>query len=238
MPKAPDPKEVRECFSEYENEWKDIREEACTDIKYVAGDPWTKEDRAQREDAGRPCISLDELNQYLNQYNNSLRQNKRAIQVIPKGSGANDADATRRENLIRGAENESNAQEAYITMAENAASRSYGFLLLRTEYRDDYREGQDTDLSMFDQRIVIQRVANPDTILLNPNFEHAAAEDLEDGFVCKRITKKEFERKYGTKAEKVSFTPADQRDAKDWIGEKDIQVAEYWKMHKSQKKLL
>src|SRR5260370_32718783 len=116
MPKAPDPKEIRECFADYENEWHDIREEAKVDVKYIAGDPWTKEDRAAREDAGRPCISLDELNQYINQYNNSLRQNKRAIQVTPKGSGANDDDASHRENVIRGIENDSNAQEAYITM--------------------------------------------------------------------------------------------------------------------------
>lgn len=237
MPTAPKPKEIREAFSDYETEWKDIRDEGKTDIKYVAGDPWTKEDRAQREDAGRPCISLDELNQYLNQYNNSLRQNKRAIQVIPKGNGANDADATRRENIIRGIENESNAQEAYITMAENAASRSYGYLLLRTEYRDDYREGDEPTLDLFNQRIVIQRVANPDTILLNPSFEHAAAEDVEDGFVCKRIKKSDFARKY-PKAEKVSFTATDQREAKDWIGDKDLQVAEYWKTHKTSKKLL
>jgi len=237
MPTAPEPKEIRQAFSDYENDWKDIREEAATDMKYVAGDPWTKEDRAAREDAGRPCISLDELNQYLNQYNNSLRQNKRGIQVIPKGNGANDEDATRRENIIRGIENESNAQEAYITMAENAASRSYGYSLLRTEYRDDYQEGEEPSIELFDQRIVIQRVANPDTILLNPHFEHAAAEDVEDGFVCKRIKRSEFARKYPD-ADKTSFTGADMKEAKDWIGEKDLQIAEYWKMHKTPKKLV
>src|ERR1700675_4496582 len=164
MPKAPEPKEIRDAFSEYENEWKDIREEAKVDVKYISGDPWTKEDRAMREDAGRPCISLDKLNQYLNQYNNSLRQNKRAIQVIPKGSGANDEDATYRENIIRGVENQSNAQEAYITMAENAASRSEGYTLLRTEHRDDYKDGDEPDESLFDQHIVIKRVANSGSI--------------------------------------------------------------------------
>ena len=184
---APDPKEIRQAYTEYQSEWAEIREEAAVDMKYVAGDPWTPADRKMREDAGRPCISLDELNQYLNQYNNTLRQNKRAIQVIPKGNGANDKDATRRENLIRGIENESNAQEAYVTMAENAASRSYGYLLLRTEFQDDCKEGDDADLTLFDQKIVIHRVANPDTILLNPGFEKADASDVEDGFVVREF---------------------------------------------------
>ena len=237
MPKTPKPKEIRDAYSDYENEWKDTREEGDIDLKYAMGDPWTKEDRAMREDAGRFCISLDELNQYLNQYNNSLRQNKRAIQVIPKGSGANDKDASRRENLIRGIENESNAQEAYITMAENAATRSYGFTLLRTEYRDDCKEDTEPDESLFEQRIVIQRVANPNTILLNPGFEKADASDVEDGFVIKRIKKSVFAKKY-PEAEKVSFTAEDMRIAKDWIGDKDLQIAEYWKIHKTPKKLL
>jgi hypothetical protein len=231
------PKEIREAYTEYESEWSDIRAEADTDMRYVAGDPWDKADRAKRDAAGRPCISLDELNQYLNQYNNTIRQNKRSIQVIPKGDGANDKDATRRENLIRGIENESNAQEAYITMAENAASRSYGYLLLRTEHQDDHvTEDTSADQSLFDQKIVIKRVANPNTILLNPGFEKADASDVEDGFVLKRIRKTEFARKY-PKADKTSFSSEDMKTAKDWIGDKDLQIAEYWKIHTKPRKL-
>src|SRR5277367_5079689 len=237
MPTSPTTKEIRDCYSEFMNEWQSIREEAAIDVRYVAGDPWDKEDRLKREEAGRPCISLDELNQYLNQYNNTLRQNKRAIQVIPKGSGANDADATRRENIIRGIENESNAQEAYVTMAENAASRSYGYLLLGTAYRDDATDESEADERMFEQKITISRVANPDTILLNPGFEKADASDVEDGFVLKRIKRSDFARKYPD-AQKQSFTPDDMKQAKDWISEKDLQIAEYWKIHKTPKKLL
>jgi hypothetical protein len=235
--KTPTPKEIRDRFSEYTDEWKEIRDEADVDMAFYAGDPWTKEDRAKREDAGRPCISLDELSQYINQYNNNLRENKRAIQVIPKGNGADDADATRRENLIRGVENESNAQEAYITMAEDAAARSYGFLLLRTEYYNDAKEDEDPDVSLFDQKIVIKRVADPNTILLNPSYEKADASDVEDGFVLKRIRRKDFARKYPN-AKKVSFTSEDIRTAKDWVSEKDLQIAEWWKLHKTPKKCL
>src|ERR1017187_5103141 len=237
MPKAPEPKEIRQAHSDYESEWKDNRSEGDTDIKYIAGDPWTKEDRAAREEAGRPCISLDELNQYLNQYNNSLRQNKRSIQVIPKGSGAKDEDASKRENIIRGIENDSDAQESYVTMAENAAGRAEGYLLLRTEYRDDCKEDDEPTEKLFEQKIVIKRVADSKTILLNPNFETADASDVEDGFVLKRIKRSEFARKYHG-AKKQSFTSEDMRTAKDWVGEKDLQIAEYWKMHKTPKKLL
>jgi hypothetical protein len=229
MPSEPSAKEIRQAYTDYMSEWSDAKEERKTDMRYVAGDPWDPADRAQREDAGRPCISLDEINQYINQYNNNLRQNKRAIQLMPIGNGANDKDATRRESIIRGIENQSNApSDAYITAAEAAAQGGYGFALIRTEYKDS---------KSFDQSIVIQRVADPDTILLNPGYEKADASDLKDGFVLKRIPKKEFKRKY-PKADKISFTTDDQRLARGWIGAKDIQVAEYWKMHEVPRTLL
>jgi hypothetical protein len=230
MPKAPTPKEIRQAFTDYKSDWQHIQDEAKIDMRYVAGDPWDPADRAQREDAGRPCISLDELNQYLNQYNNNLRQNKRAVQLIPKGEGANDKDAARRESIVRGIENRSNAPSgAYIVAAENAASRSYGFALIRTEYDDD---------KSFNQQILIQPVLDPDTILLNPGYERPDAADLADGFVLKRIRKAEFKRKYPN-ADKVSFEPADMRgDKKPWIGDKDLQIAEYWMRHQVPRTLL
>jgi hypothetical protein len=223
MPSTPSAKEIRAAYTDYMSDWQHIRDEAKIDMRYVAGDPWDPADRAQREDAGRPCISLDELNQYLNQYNNNLRQNKRAIQLIPLGEGANDKDAARRESIVRGIENRSNAPSgAYIIAAENAASRSYGFALLRTEFQDD---------KSFDQQITIQPVLDPDTILLNPGYEKPDASDVEDGFVLKRIRKAEFKRKYPN-ADKVSFTADDMRgDKKPWIGDKDLMIAEYWKKH-------
>ena len=231
MPKAPSPKEIRDAYSEYMNEWADVRDERKIDMRYVSGDPWDPADRAQREDAGRPCISLDEINQYINQYNNNLRQNKRAIQLVPQGNGANDKDATRREAIIRGIENRCNAPaDAYITAAEAAAQGGYGFALIRTEYKDD---------RSFDQTITINRVADPDTILLNPGYEKADASDVKDGFVLKRITRKDFTRQFGKKAEKVSFTADDQRgNKKSWIGDKDLQIAEYWKIHEVPRTLL
>lgn len=222
-----EPKDIRELYTDFTSEWKDTRDEAKTDVRYVIGDPWTPSDRRMREDAGRPCISLDEINQYLNQYNNSLRQNKRGIQVIPKGMGANDQDATLRENIIRGIEYESNAQQAYITAAENAASRSYGFALIRTEFKDE---------ESFDQRIVIQRVGNPDLILISPYYEKADASDIQEGFVLKRMRKDEFTRNFPN-AEKTSFTNEDVTLAPEWISDKFIQVAEFWKVSYKPRKL-
>lgn len=226
---APTPKEIRDCFQDYRTEWKDIREEAATDMKYVAGDPWDPEDRAQRQDAGRPCISLDEINQYLNQYINNLRQNKRAIQVTPKGDGANDADAAKRSSLIKGIEDESNAQLAYITAAESAVQRSYGFSVLRTEYRDD---------DSFDQDIRIKPVLNPDTVLICPHYKQPDASDIEDAFLVELITKKNFKERFGKAAQLTDFSEDNSPGISDWVKEKFVQIAEYWRVEHERYKLL
>lgn len=234
---ALEPKDIRELYTDFLNEWKEDREEGATDIKYLAGDPWNPKDRREREDAGRPCISLDELNQYINQYNNSLRQNKRSIQVVPKGSGARDADATNRENVIRGIEYQSQAQEAYITAGESAASRGMGYALLRTEYKDVNSEEEEAQDWMLDQKIVIQRVSNPDTILISPYFQRADASDIEEGFILRKIKKSEFADKFPD-AEKKSFENEDMTLAPQWVGQKWLQIAEFWKVYYKRKKLL
>lgn len=225
---APEPKEIRDRFADYKSDWSDIQDEAKTDMRYVAGDPWETEDRKAREDAGRPCISPDELGQYLNQYVNNLRQNKRAIQVIPEGNGANDKDATARADMIRGIEYKSQAQSAYICAGENAAQRSYGYAVIRTEYNDD---------KSFDQSICIQRIANPDTVLLDPGYRQADASDVEAAFLLDLIRKEEFTRKYPG-AKKTSFTGEEMAEAPTWIRDKYIQVAEFWKVNKVSRKLL
>src|SRR3990167_7111704 len=100
-------------------------------MRYVAGDPWESEDRQKRKDAGRPCLSFDELGQYVNQGINDLRQNKRGIKLPPRGRGANDATALYRQSSIRDIEYYSNAQQAYMTMAADMFQRGYGWLRLK-----------------------------------------------------------------------------------------------------------
>src|ERR1700686_3210389 len=105
----PSPKDITNAYSDFKDAWRECYADGDTDVLYLLNDPWDSADKDARRSAGRPCLSLDELNQYLNQYVNNLRQQKLGVKVTPKGNGANDDDAKRRENLIRGVEDESNA---------------------------------------------------------------------------------------------------------------------------------
>lgn len=227
---APTPKEIRECYSDYRSEWSVTRDEAAADMRAISpSGPWTAEDRAQREDAGRPCIHLDQINQFLNQYCGNLRKNKRAVQLTPKGNGANDADAAKRSGVIQGIEERSNAPSSvYIPAAESAAMRSYGFAVIRTEYKDD---------SSFDQEILIKPILNPDTVLLNPNYKQPDASDVSDGFLLDMLAKAEFKRRF-PKAEITDFSRDEGPGISDWIKEKYVQLGEFWRVEHTYSKLL
>jgi hypothetical protein len=96
--------------------------------------PWDPQERESRKDAGRQCLTLDELHQYVNQLINDVRMNKIGIKVDPKGNGATSLTASTRQGIIRNIEFESNAQTAYTTAFEGAAQRGYGFAKVITEF--------------------------------------------------------------------------------------------------------
>ena len=228
---APTPHEIRTCYQEYRDAWRPIRDEAAADMRAISPEgPWSDEDRDMRKGSGRPCIHLDQLNQFLAQINGNVRKSKRAIQAIPKGEGANDQDAKKRSNLITGIEERSQAQPIYLGAFQSMTERSYGFAVIRTEYKDD---------SSFDQEILIKPIMNPDTALISPYYKQPDASDIPDGFLLDLMPIRKFKDKYqGAKI--TDFADEDQTETGigDWIKEKYIQVAEFWKVETTARKLL
>src|ERR1700704_155913 len=141
--------EIRENYEFYRDSWRDIREEAQTDMRFVSGDPWDPKDRKFREDNDRPCMTWDELSPYINQLINDPRQNKRAIKVNPVGNGANEQTAELRGDIIRAIEYNSKAQSAYTTGFQGAAERSYGWWRIGKRYVD--AQVKDGSIDAFNQ---------------------------------------------------------------------------------------
>ena len=86
-----------------------------------------------------------------------------------------------------GIEERSQAQPIYLNAFQSMIERSYGFAVLRTEYRDD---------SSFDMEILIKPVMNPDTVLLSPYFKQPDASDIPDAFFLDLMPKADFKKKY------------------------------------------
>jgi hypothetical protein len=227
----PTPHEIRSAYQDYRDAWREIRDEATDDMRAISPEgPWTDEDRDARKGSGRPCIHLDQLNQFLAQVNGNVRKSKRAIKAIPKGNGANDQDAQKRSAAIMGIEERSQAQPIYLNAFQSMIERSYGFAVIRTEYRDD---------SSFDMEILIKPVMNPDTVLLSPYFKQPDASDIPDAFFLDLIPKADFKKKY-PKARVTDFGDQDLNDSTitDWIKDKYLQMGEYWKVQSTFETLL
>lgn len=211
--------DIREDYSYFRDFWRENHNEAKIDLRFVSGDPWDPSDRMLREDNNRPVLCPDELDQYLNATINNLRQNKRAIKVNPKGSGANDQDAEKRSAIIRGIEYKSNAQSAYTNAFECSINCGMGFFRVTTKVisKDDEVEPR------------IKIIENPLSVLLDPNAKEADFSDQKRCFVMDVMRQRDFAKKY-PKATKTSFTADDISNAPDWFAAENIAVAEYWRI--------
>jgi len=219
--------EIRDRFTTANDAWREIREEGQTDLRYIAGDSWEPKDRKQREDAGRPALCLDELNQYVNQLINNVRQNKKGIKVNPKGSGADDKTAELRENIIRGIEYESRAQQAYICALENAAQRGYGFLMVEAEYLPKSAH----------QRLKITPLPNPDLVTVDPDALRPDSADAQYAFVHERWTYAKFRKRFKDALIR-DFDAEMANKYPQWLGAEYVTLANYWRIEYERKKLM
>lgn len=214
-------KELKDRFDYCVQSWEDIRQAKKEDFKYISGDPWPADERARREIKGqeRPCIATDELNQYLNQLVNDVRQNKRTGKMVPKGDGANDATAEARSALIRQVEYQSNAQSAYATAFESATGGGYGFVKICKRYVDE--------MSM-EQELYIQRVPNADAIYIDPDYKEADASDINYAFEIDWVSHKKFKKDW-PKASVTDFSSELITENPNWVQADRVQIASYWR---------
>jgi hypothetical protein len=220
-------KEIRDRFKYASDSWSEAREERRIDMRFIAGDAWDEKDRKARKDAGRPCINHDELSQYVNACVNTARENKRSIKIEPGGAGADTKSAELRQNLIRGAEYKSHAPSIYLSAFQAMVEGSYGFFRIGRRYVSD---------DSFDQEIVVKNIDNPDSVLYDPDVKEPDWSDGEYCFVLDPVRRDDFKQRYPD-ATVTDFSLEDMRVAKDWIQDKIILTAEYWKIEKTRSKL-
>jgi hypothetical protein len=167
------------------------------------------------------------MGQYFNQVINALRANPRGAKFSPTGNGANDKTARFYQNKWREIEYRSHAQEAYISAAENAIQRSYGFVRVNTKYGSPRSANQDLWLEPF---------PNPDMVLPDTDAIRRTGEDMACCFVYQFVSAKTFGQKYKS-AKRKSFGDLSSI-AQGWVRGDKIRVAEYWEVTTTPKQLV
>ena len=196
------------------------REAQLDDLMFARmGEQWPEKVRKQREQEGRPCLTINRLPAFARQVVNDARQNKPAIRIRPADSNADIKTAEIFTGLIRNIEQSSNADIAYDTALESAVYTGVGYFRIKTDYAHD-----DT----FDLDICIDRVANAFTVYGDPMSQAADASDWRFGFVTEMLSKDDFHARYGKETQASDWSAdGDDKDSL-WITEDSVRIAEYW----------
>lgn len=160
------------------------------DLRFAALDQWPADIRHQRENdivnGPRPCLTVDQINQYITQVANDMRANQPSIKARPVDDVADPDTAKVYQGLIRHIEDQSSAQIAYSTAGDSAVTVGMGFFRITTEY---------TSPDSFDQEILIKRVPDTFSVYLS---EHKMPDgsDAEKGWIFEQVPLEKFKREY------------------------------------------
>ncbi len=211
-------KEARERLKDCMELYEDERKNQLDDLKFSTLEQWPDSIRQSRENdvnGARPCLTIDKINQYIQQVVNDFRQNPVAGKVRPVSDDADEDAAGVFQGVIRNIEDHSTAAVAYTTAGESAVRVGEGYFRFITEYKDEKSRKQ---------KIVIKTVPDTFSVYLGPH-KMPDGSDAEFGFILEDVPEQKFKRLYPkAKYKKTDF----ELDAEDWRNDDNIRVAEYF----------
>jgi hypothetical protein len=192
------------------------RAQARDDLAFLQGQQWPDAVEAQRTADGRPCLTINQLPQFVRQVVNEERQNRPSITIQPVDDQADVATAEVIEGLIRQIQNASNADIAYDTAADSVAACGLGYLRVNVRYVGPLS---------FDQEPTIERIINPLSIYLDPTSTEPTGADANWAFIVQVMAKDVYESQYGRLPPEAS---AWETTGDTWITPDTVRVAEYY----------
>jgi hypothetical protein len=181
---------ARELFKLAVDREADNRKSFIEDVEFArlgGKHQWPDKIVAQREAAGLPCLTINQMNLFIHQVINDTRQNKPAINVKPVDSGADPDTALVLAGIIRHIENISNADAVYDTAVDNAASGGFGYMRAVIEHTHD---------DSFDKDIKFKRVHDPLAVYADPYSNEVDSSDWNDCFIADWVPEKQFKKDY------------------------------------------
>lgn len=198
------------------------RDEGMDDLENLVGrGQWPEDVRKEREDSGRPVITINKLTGPVRQVTGDLRNMNPAIKIIPADGDATPEIAEVYEGLARHIEYRSDASSVYEGAAESAAQCGIGNFRILTEYEDD---------TSFNQEILIQRIHNAFSVYWDPQSRMPNREDANYCFITDQMKETDFKEEYPDAALVGAEHDGVTDGLENWHNEGSIVVAEYfWK---------
>ena len=198
-----------------------IRKKSLDDLKFSVGEQWPALLKSQRDNDGRPCLTMNRLPQFIRKITNDQRQQRPAIQVNPRGDGATVETAEIEQGIIRHIEVNSEAEIAQDHAFDMMVRIGFGYWRVVTEYTDA--------VDSIEQDIRIDPIHNPFTVYFDPHRKKPDYSDANWAFIIEDMDIEVFKQQNpGAEAATLAdFTSVGNR-APGWVTKDTIRVAEYF----------
>jgi hypothetical protein len=203
----------------YDAEQDNFRE-AIIDLKYRAGDQWPEEIARERQDQGRPMITINHLAQFVNQVVNDIRQSDFSIKASPVDSKSDPKLAKIFDGLMRQIQYQSAADHVYSTAADHQVTCGIGWWRVCSEYASD---------EVFEQEVRLKVIRNPLSVFCDPAAEEPDRSDMMFACVTSVMPVATFKAKYPGKATEGAPQPQGTQSSINWSNKDGVRIVEYWK---------
>lgn len=196
----------------------EIRSNCLDDLKFSIGEQWPMNIRSQRELDGRPCLTMDQIQQSIRQVCNEYRQQRPAVQVNPVGNDSDVDTAEILQGIVRHIEVNSDAEIAYDGAHEAVVRTGFqGSWRILTDYAND-----ETD----DQEVIIEPIKNNFSVYWQPGVPNGKA---KWAFIIADIPWEQYkdENPDSRAATLADFTSTG-NSVPGWASKEYIRVAEYF----------
>lgn len=195
------------------------RRDALQDLRFLSGEQWDPNILGQREAQGRPALTVNRLPQFVRQVTNEQRQSKPSVTVNPVDSGSDVRTAEVYQGVIRNVEYTSNADAAYASGGQSAATTGLGYWDVSAEYENELS---------FEQRLVIRRISNNLSVVMDPGTKELAGDDARWVIVSTDISRGEWDSMFpGREMPKGASWQGEGDSAADWVAKDGVRIHEY-----------
>lgn len=212
--------EMRADFQAAYDAEKDNYREAIIDLKYRAGDQWPEDIAKERQEDGRPMITINHLGQFVNQVVNDIRQSDFSLKASPVDNNTDVKLAKIFDGLMRQIQYQSAADHVYSTAGDHQVTCGIGHWRVCSEYVSD---------DSFDQDLRIKVIRNPLSVFYDPAAEEPDRSDMMFCCISSVMPVASFKAKYPGKSTEGAPSPQGTQTSINWANKDGVRVVEYWK---------
>ena len=204
------------------------RQNGLQALQFRYGDQWPQYAIASRG-LERPQLTINETNTYIKKVTNAQRQQRPRGKASPVDDFADKKIAKIITGLGRHIEVQSDADYAYDTAFDFAATIGWGYWRLKTDY---------VAPDSFNQDIYLEPIPNPFCVYFDWNSHLPDGSDASKALITEEVLKADFRRQYPG-ANDGGFQDRGTGDSMSmWITDKNIRLAEYFYIERVRDKLV